>query len=353
MGATSPAVDQAHFRNLSPLDRLRPDLVEELLMRSRIMRLPPGRRLFARGDADGETVFLLSGQVALVADGPAIMLRADSSEARVPLGDSQPREHTAISHSAATVLCVDTGVLNDLLRRSEGAQFAAPRPAAPAVAPEPAAGPAPVGILDTQPFAGLPAAHLQVLKARTIRRHVDRGETVVTRGEPGRYFFAIETGRFHSALRRRSTPDAGGRELLPGDDFGADALIANTTHETTVTALEAGTLLQLSKGEFLTLVIRHHIRRIAWRDLAAQAADGSVLLDIRARQAWQRGHLKGSVNFPLPILARAAFTLDKARCYIVCSDNTRRSAAAAWLLARHGHKTRILIEGVRAALRPG
>lgn len=184
------------------------------------------------------------------------------------------------------------------------------------------------------------------------RREVRRGETIVTRGEAGRHFFAVDAGRFRAALRRRQAgQESGGRVLLPGDSFGEDALIANANYEATVTALEDGAVLQLSKGEFLTLVVRHYIRWIAWRDLPDLPEDGTALLDIRARQAYQRGHLPGSVNFPLPILDDAAFTLDKSRCYIVCSDNKRRSAAAAYLLARHGLKARILIEGVREALR--
>lgn len=89
MASTRPAFDKNYlnFNGLSPLDRLPPESIDTLLAYARVERVPPGRRLFNRGENDGETVFLLSGQLALIADGPAGVLKADAPEARTPIAD--------------------------------------------------------------------------------------------------------------------------------------------------------------------------------------------------------------------------------------------------------------------------
>lgn len=351
MAAIRLAVDQTHFNDFSPLDRLSPGSIEELMADSRVERVPPGRRLFSKGDTDGELVFLLSGQLALIADGPAGTLKADAPEARLPVADHQPRRHTVVARTSATVLCVNSAVLDSLLRQGEAGADETPPAERDAPAEDPPAGDTDTAadILRSPLIAGLPPVHLRVLKARMSRLELAQGETLVRQGEGCRYFHVIESGRF-KACRRRAK--GAGIELLPGDSFGEDALVANEPHDATVTALEDGGALRLPREEFLTLVARHYVRWIAYRELGEALAEGAVLLDIRAPAAFRRHHLQGSVNFPLPLLQGAAVALDPSRRYVLCSDSTRRCAAAAFLLARHGVKTRILIEGVKAALSP-
>ena len=371
MAATRPAVDQTHFSVFSPLDRLPPESAEELLAYTRVERVPPGRRLFHKGDSDGEVVFLLSGQLALIADGPAGTLKADAPEARLPVADHQPRRCTAVARTSATVLCVNAAVLDSLLRPPEEAagdtiDEPAPGTDEPGTVDETeeaanaeadvetrtetvtAAG-ATHDVLHSPLIRGLPPAHLQILRTRMERLEVRRGETVIRQGEPCRYFHLVESGRFRAGRRRAQGAAA---EFLPGDAFGEEALVVNEPHDATVTAVEDGSVLRLPRTEFLSLVARRHIKWIAYRDLPALLEGGrAVVLDIRPPAAYRRRHLRGSINFPLPLMNAAACTLDPARRYVLCCDNARRSVAAAFLLARHGVKAHILVEGIKAALR--
>lgn len=355
MAALQPAVDQTCFGQFTPLDQLSPAATEELLTYARIERVPPGRRLFNRGDADGETVFLLSGQLTLLAaDGPAETLKADTLIARHAIADHQPRRHTAVAHTSATVLCVNSAVLDKLIVQTHAAvPPAIPPPAAEvATIAERIQRVSPLRDDATPPsplVTGLPRVHLLTLKARMERIELKRGEMLVRQGASCQYFHLLEEGRLRAGGRRSRGGDA---DILPGDGFGEDLLVANEPHDTTVTALEDSIVLRLPREEFLTLVARHYIRWVSHHDLPRLLQRGdTVLLDIRPPAAFRRRRLPGSISFPLPQLDDAAFTLDPRKRYVLCSDSVRRNVAAAFLLAGHGIKTRILIENVKAALR--
>lgn len=364
MAATEFAIDQTQFTAFTPLDRLAPRSMGELLGHSRIQRLPPGRPLFSRGATDGETVFLLSGQVALIADGPVATIRAQTEEARRPLADTQPRLHTAIARTAAMVLCVDSAVLHRLLAEQEAATEPVPEHAAdpvaavsrpPVLLPPPAA---PAEVRDAAAETGhmlpplfdqLPAMHRRLLQRRIERIEIAQGTELARQGERCLNFDLIEQGSFH--LRRRRGR-GGERELGPGDGIGAEVLLAGESrHEATIVARENSIVLRVPRREFLALIARHYCRRISAIDLPAVMASGdAILLDLRPPTSYRRAHVPDSINFPLPLLLTAAPTLDAGRRYVLGGDSIRHCAAAAFRLAQHGARTFLLHDPLRTIL---
>jgi CRP-like cAMP-binding protein len=374
MAATEFAIDQTQFAAFTPLDRLAPRSMSELLGHSRIQRLPPGRALFSRGEADGETVFLLTGQVALIADGPVSTIRAQTEEARRAIADTQPRLHTAIARTAAMVLCVDSAVLQRLLTEHEAAmqETAAPVADAPDTAnrpmllPPPPARP-PDAMPNAMPdaigemigndgdetgnvlpplFERLPAMHRRLLQRRIERIEVPRGTEVARQGERCTHFDLIEQGSFQ--LRRRRGR-SGERELGAGDGIGAEVLLAGESrHDASAIAREDSVVLRVPRREFLALVARHYCRRISALDLPALMGSGdAILLDLRPPASYRRAHVPDSINFPLPLLLSAAPTLDTGRRYVLGGDSVRHCAAAAFRLAQQGARTFLLHDPLR------
>ncbi len=345
MGSADAVIDMADLSLFSPLDQLTPAQVEQLLAHSSVERIPPGRRLFDIGESDGRALFLLSGQIALVsADNRICMLKAATPEAGQAIADHRPREVNALARTAATVLCVDAGHLQSLLHpvpEPDGAETASLTPLPPK-REELDLGP----IFASPLFARLPARHLQVLMQRMNTIEVSAGEVVIREGEDSAAYHIIESGSFR--LSRRRGRDDGIADLGRLDGFGEAALIANEAHDFTVTALEDGRLLRFSKGEFLTLIVRPFIRWISHGDVAAMMLKGSILVDVRSYRAFAKHPLRDSINLPLQILRHVAGILDQRRSYIVCCDNVRRSAAAAFLLAQHGMDAMILNDPVPA-----
>lgn len=348
MDVAHPVIGDTHLSHFLPLNQLDPAAREELMRGSRIERLPPGRCLFQRADVSARTLFLMSGQLALLPDGQnARMLRADTREACAPIDPHSPRRVTALARTSVTVLSVDSELLASLLGRSG-------KSSAPAGHP--------VGTDDETAddtrlfrsplFARLPWPHQQVLKNRMTRIHVPAGKTLVREGEPARSYYFIEQGRFRLTRRsRHRRRDTLLMETGTGAGIGEYGLITNSRCDTTATALEDSRVARFSKGEFLTLLVRPLLNWVGHSDIAPAHSPGSALLDVRPARAFQRGHLPGSVNLPLRNLRQLVCLLDRGHGYIIYSDKSGDGNTAVFLLACHGIESRLLVDAGAAGQR--
>ena len=114
--------------------------------------------------------------------------------------------------------------------------------------------------------------------------------------------------------------------------------------------VEDGRLLALSRGEFMTLLVRPLIKQLPYQQVKNLDHNTVTLLDLRTPIAFRKSHLRGSVNLPFSVLKDVISILDKNRQYIICSDNHQRSIVAAFLLLKQGLDTKILHEGIRKTL---
>ena len=343
MAVAKQKLDENHLGTLSPFNSLSQELLEEVIEHCSIDRFPPGQRIFSEHDNDNRTIFLLSGQLALMAEGHgAITLKADSNEAAQPIAAQQPRQVTALASTTVTVLSIDSAILADILDRAKRQGTVIDAPSENFTERFNA-------VFNSPLFVELPEPHKQVLMRRMVEMPVKAEQVVVHEGDASDYYYLVVEGRC------RITRGSGGQtvflaELGPGAGFGEGALIENDYHDSTVTMLEDGLLLRLSKGEFLTLLVRPFIKWVQLDEMHKLQKQGSVVIDIRTPAAYQRTQLEGSINLPLVVLRKAAAILDRNRHYIVCCDVGRRSATAAFLLAEQGISVGILEGGIRKAL---
>ena len=71
-----------------------------------------------------------------------------------------------------------------------------------------------------------------------------------------------------------------------------------------------------------------------------------VILDIRPPQHYEKGHIKGSMNIPLPMLVEKMDAIpDGKKVAVVCSLDTN-SAFAVVVLAMNGHDAWIVEDGI-------
>lgn len=101
-------------------------------------------------------------------------------------------------------------------------------------------------------FAQLPEPVLERLAARATSVSTDADQIVVSRGEAGRHFYVIATGRAGVEL-----DDGAIRELEPGDFFGEIALLRDAPRTATVRALEPLQLYAVERDDFLAAVTGH------------------------------------------------------------------------------------------------
>jgi CRP-like cAMP-binding protein len=98
-------------------------------------------------------------------------------------------------------------------------------------------------------FGSFPPGTLELLASKLERRETTAGEVIVRQGDAGDRFYAIEAGRFGVDIdgERRA-------ELGPGDFFGEIALMRDVPRTATVTALDDGVLLSLTREDFVPAV---------------------------------------------------------------------------------------------------
>lgn len=331
MAAAALKLDEHYLGHLIPLNSLDPELLDQVIANSVVERLPPGRRLFSQGESDNRTIYLLTGQLVLVADGQAaVTLRAGSREAAQPVAAQQPRRVTALAGSSVTILSIDTAVLGQVLEKNQNASVQTPTATAEDHPYGQMLGKIPL-------FSGLPEPHRRVLLQRMIELKAAKGDVIVFEGGPAEYYYTVVSGACEATTSvENSDAEDGSIELTAGSGFGESALIENTGYQHTVTMTRDGVLLRLSKGEFLTLLVKPYVRFVNDQALAELQTQGGVLLDIRTPTAFKRQHIPGSINVPLVLLRRIAGLLAKDRPYVICGHHGRRATMAVFLLAEAG-----------------
>lgn len=66
-------------------------------------------------------------------------------------------------------------------------------------------------------------------------------------------------------------------------------------------------------------------------------ANGATILDVRTKEEYAGGHIKGSLNIPLQSLTAASIAkLDKQKPVITCCASGMRSASAKGILKSQG-----------------
>lgn len=65
---------------------------------------------------------------------------------------------------------------------------------------------------------------------------------------------------------------------------------------------------------------------------------GAIILDVRTKNEFQNGHIRGSVNIPVQVLGNNLSKLKKDKPIITCCASGMRSASAKSILTSNGFK---------------
>lgn len=71
-------------------------------------------------------------------------------------------------------------------------------------------------------------------------------------------------------------------------------------------------------------------------DYAQLVKNGAIILDVRSKNEYQGGHIKGSVNISVDTLAANLNKLKKDKPIITCCASGMRSASAKMILKSNG-----------------
>lgn len=324
------------LRRFTPFDTLIPDYLDKVIEKASVREFPHGTIIFKRGKELSETFYLVEGAVDLI-DAQFVITSIDvNSEARrSPLSGSSPTQVSARAKSAVKLLCVERDFLDLVMAWSESGDSDLANIEGAEDENDWMS-----YLLQAPLFAKIPPGNIRQLFTRFNEQKVAANEVVVKEGERGDLFYVLKngsatvldnTGKILAALR-------------PGDYFGEEALVGDTTRNATVKMLTAGKLMFLQKEDFKELLHGPVTRFITAEELQQRQKELPLyqLLDVRLAIERRFQHVPGSRNIPLGSLRRTLADLDPKLAYIVTDDAGRRSDVAAQLLTQAGFETYIL-----------
>jgi CRP-like cAMP-binding protein/rhodanese-related sulfurtransferase len=346
-------IDPESLKRFIPLNTLSDEGMALLLPHVEVFNAQRGTLLFQRGDEKKLHFYLVSGAVLLEdEEGDEDQVQAGSVQAKFPIGHRFPRKVSARAADRIQILRIDS-------RKLEQAQ-----------SPESAtdSGLNDSGLADSilvneadeaeddwmsqllrsRVFQLIPPGNIQRVMMCMEEHQVRKGDMVIRQGEEGDYFYLINRG--HCRVDRDmgdGKPPVELARLGPGASFGEDALLAGNKRSATITMLDDGRLLRLSKKNFVELIKEPVTKPFGFKQAKEKVEQGAIWLDVREPAAFDKGHLKGAINIPFSQLRFQIDKLDGARHYVVCCQDGRTSHAATYLLASKGIQATVLDKGLQ------
>lgn len=332
------SLDRETLRQFTPFDTLSEEYLDKVLEKVEQQSLARSTLIFKRGKTLSTQYYLVSGRVDLIdAQFAGTSLEAGTDRAKAPLVDQSPTQVSAVAKSDVELLLVESDFLDLVMAWSQSGDH-----------PEGGASDDEEGhdwmscLLESALFTRVPPSHIQQLFVRFKELSVAAHERILKEGEPGDYFYVLESGR-------AEVTDKNGEHLArlgPGDYFGEEALVGNTTRNANVRMLTHGRLMQLGKEDFTVLLQEPVLRSISserWAE-EQQSLGTYELLDVRLAVERHFGKVPDSRSLPLGQLRAALPELSEQTVYVVADDAGRRSYVAVQLLVQAGLEA-VLLEG--------
>ena len=352
------ALDVKVLAGLEPIASFNPTKLRELLDHCHIETVSQGRDPFKVHGLQGQSVYLVDGELELVyEDGNKVIVSAHSEWAKHPLGKRQPYIVSATALQESHLLRVDEELLDRMVTFDQFSQHN--RMEAPHTVTDgeerPDASTSIKRLLNSSmfsadnlkdgPLAHLPMANISALLQRIEAIAVWEGDVIIREGDEGDYYYLIDSGRAQ-VMRRVGGVDMHLADLKAGDVFGEEALISGAKRNATVTMKSNGMLLRLERQDFLALMQEPLLHKLSYKQAMQAVAQGAVWLDVRHPPEYRYDKLPDAMNVPLNDIRNAIGVLDRGKKYITYCQSGRRSAAAAFILAQAGYDVQVLDGGL-------
>lgn len=331
----------------SPFNTLAYEYLSKVLEKANLKEYSKGAIIFKRGRELSESLYLVSGNVDLIDSQFAITSISSEDEShKVPLNSVSPTKVSAVAKSAVVILSVESDFSDLVLAWSESGNEepseVSDEKAEHAEFDEAEEGDWMSSLLRSPFFNKIPPGNIRQLFMRFKSQKVAADEEIIKEGERGEFFYVLEAGSARVQDKQGNLLAA----LRPGDYFGEEALVGDTTRNATIKMLTAGKLMCLEKTDFLTLLQEPVRRFITYDDLVKhqESENRYQLIDVRLPLERRFQSVPNSRNIPLSQLRKNLPSLDQSQIYVVTDDAGRRADVAAQLLNQAGYETLILQE---------
>lgn len=339
------AVDIQFLRNFVPLGELTIENLQELAGKTTLESLDKDKALFKRGQTDRYSIYLLSGELYLLADdGSKTVLMGGSNQTRHPVDHNSPRTMTAIAKSPIQFFRVDNDYLDLLLSWDKSDSLVV----SSIDSSDDEEDDWMSNMLQSDIFQKIPPTNIQMLFIKMEAVPYRQDEVVIRQGDEGDYYYYIRQGSCTVTHKSASGKDIKLAELASGNGFGEDALVSNNRRNATITMNSDGVLMRLGKEDFELLLKNPTLHMVDFDEAMRMVKEEkSVIIDVRHEKEFNQSNLKGSLNIPLFMLRFKVQGLSKKYKYIMVCDSGRRSSSAAFILNEKGYDTYFIDGGLK------
>jgi CRP-like cAMP-binding protein len=338
---------QEILRDLIPLNSLTENRFREITSSLTIEDISTGSNLFAEGDQDNRSVYLLDGVVNFIDSSGKVtgVISAGTDQARSPLANQQPRPVTARAATKSVIASIDSTLLDVMLTLDQSTEgelkLSGTRTSEDWT----------TRMLQSEALIKLTPPDIQRLLQKLESVNVKAGDVIIRQGDEGDYFYIIREGKCSvTRLAAGGGWDVPLAELFPGDCFGEEALVSDVKRNATISMVADGTLMRLSKKDFVAILKKNLVHYVDYEQATAAVREGGIWLDVRLADEHSTHALDNSINAPLFMIRDRAPGLDPEKKYIIYCDTGRRSAAAAFLLSQRGLDVCVLEGGMNNSI---
>ncbi|MDX1480564.1 MAG: cyclic nucleotide-binding domain-containing protein [Woeseiaceae bacterium] len=341
-------MDAAELGHFSPFDTLESARLADLVDSIDVLQASRGQTLFEKGDSKQRSIYVLSGTVSL-RNGDQVLgtIVGGTDEARTPLAPTLPRQLTAVAVDDVRYFSIDSELLDVTLTLDHTGMYEVGELGSESNGCD---GDWMCALLRTRTFQQIPPQNIQKIFMRLHRVDYKAGHVVFCQGSKGDHFYIVRSGRCRVV---RETPGNTANihlaDLGVGATFGEEALISDEARNATITMLSDGTLMQLGRDDFQSLLNEPVVVSLEPGDADEAVILGGKWLDVRAPSEFKASSKKDALNLPLYLLRHKLDVLDRGTPYVVYCDTGRRSSAAAFILNQQGFETAVLKGGLNGS----
>jgi len=339
----------AQLYRCSPLSTMDEAQIPVLVSLSVVERYPSGTQLYSDGIPTDAVLYLLKGGLEVTQGGSKSTIEADSDKALKPFSSKHFATAAITTSGEVDLIRIEKELIETL---TAWGQISAPE--TEVVMSE-------EGIvtidraswlnsmIKSPTFRKLPAANIEALLNKLEPIRVNAGDLIIRQGDQGDYFYMINNGVAMVTINPENDEDSViMAELNEGASFGEAALISDKPRNATITMMDDGVLLRLSKEDFINLLKQPTLRWVDFDKAAGIIKRGAKWIDVRMAEEYERGHIPGAINIPMRDLHKRARELNNKIPYICYCESGTRSSAAAFALSQYEIRTAVLKGGVEA-----